>query len=200
LPIGAEDNFKGVVDLINFRGMIWNETDKGMTYEVIDIPEDMIEEATEWREKLLEAKDKYCVLLSHHPSPTLVNDYAPTNAPRRVIRDELLKELYQHKNLIAWIAGHVHRHASGMHTREDGSTFLEFTTASHIDWPQQSRVLEIVKDYKNKSTKDLIKAMDLIIQDFEFCKNKIVELTVQLDKLENTYNTILKEYDRRTNS
>jgi hypothetical protein len=64
------------------------------------------------------------------------------------IREKLLeaKELYQHKNLIAWIAGHVHRHASGMHTREDGSTFLEFTTASHIDWPQQSRVLEIVKE------------------------------------------------------
>jgi hypothetical protein len=64
----------------------------------------------------------------------------------------------------------------------------------------KEEVLEIVKDYKNKSNKDLIKAMDLIIQDFEFCKNKIVELTVQLDKLENTYNTILKEYDRRTNS
>ena len=98
------------------------------------------------REKLLEAKDKYCVLLSHHPSPTLINDFAPAGQPRRVLRDELLKELYQHKNLIAWIAGHVHRHASGMHTREDGSTFLEFTTASHIDWPQQSRVLEIVKE------------------------------------------------------
>jgi elongation factor G len=59
LPIGAEDNFKGVVDLINFRGMIWNEHDKGMTYEVIDIPEDMVEEATEWREKLLEAVSEY---------------------------------------------------------------------------------------------------------------------------------------------
>jgi elongation factor G len=59
LPIGAEDSFKGVVDLINFRGMIWNEHDKGMTYEVIDIPADMIEEATEWREKLLEAVSEY---------------------------------------------------------------------------------------------------------------------------------------------
>lgn len=59
LPIGAEDNFKGVVDLINFRGMIWNEHDKGMTYEVIDIPEDMVEEAKEWREKLLEAVSEY---------------------------------------------------------------------------------------------------------------------------------------------
>lgn len=59
LPIGAEDGFKGVVDLINFRGMVWNEADKGMTYEVIDIPADMLEEATEWREKLLEAVSEY---------------------------------------------------------------------------------------------------------------------------------------------
>jgi elongation factor G len=59
LPIGAEDNFKGVVDLINFRGMVWNEHDKGMTYEVIDIPADMLEEAKEWREKLLEAVSEY---------------------------------------------------------------------------------------------------------------------------------------------
>lgn len=55
LPIGAEETFKGVVDLVTFRGMIWNEKDQGMTYQDIDIPEDMMEEALEWREKLLEA-------------------------------------------------------------------------------------------------------------------------------------------------
>src|ERR1041384_2239624 len=55
LPIGAEDQFKGVVDLINNRGMIWNESDKGMTYEVIPVPAEMIEEANEYREKLLES-------------------------------------------------------------------------------------------------------------------------------------------------
>ncbi|MCC6599473.1 MAG: elongation factor G, partial [Crocinitomicaceae bacterium] len=59
LPIGAEDDFKGVVDLINFRGMIWNEADKGMTYQVVDIPADMKDEALEWREKLLEAVSEY---------------------------------------------------------------------------------------------------------------------------------------------
>ncbi len=59
LPIGAEDKFRGVVDLINFRGMVWNEHDHGMTYEVVDIPADMVEEATEWREKLLEAVSEY---------------------------------------------------------------------------------------------------------------------------------------------
>jgi elongation factor G len=53
LPIGAEDGFKGVVDLINFRGMIWNEHDKGMTFQEVEVPADMVEEATEWREKLL---------------------------------------------------------------------------------------------------------------------------------------------------
>ena len=59
LPIGAEDHFTGVVDLINFRGMVWNEEDKGMTYKEIAIPEDMMEEALEWREKLLEAVSEY---------------------------------------------------------------------------------------------------------------------------------------------
>ncbi len=63
LPIGAEDDFKGVVDLINFRGMVWNENDKGMTYSIIDIPEDMVEEAKEWRGKLLEAVSEYDVNL-----------------------------------------------------------------------------------------------------------------------------------------
>ena len=54
LPIGAEDDFKGVVDLINFRGIVWNDADKGMTFDVIDIPEDMMEEALMFREQLLE--------------------------------------------------------------------------------------------------------------------------------------------------
>lgn len=59
LPIGSEEHFKGVVDLINNRGMVWNEHDKGMTYEIVPIPEDMVEEVAEWREKLLEAVAEY---------------------------------------------------------------------------------------------------------------------------------------------
>ena len=55
LPIGEEENFIGVVDLINFRGIVWNEEDKGMTYKEVPIPDDMLEEATKWREKMLEA-------------------------------------------------------------------------------------------------------------------------------------------------
>jgi elongation factor G len=59
LPIGAEENFKGVVDLINNRGIIWNEDDKGMTFTEVPIPADMVEEAKEYREKLLESVAEY---------------------------------------------------------------------------------------------------------------------------------------------
>ena len=55
IPIGSEDNFKGVVDLINFKGIVWNEDDMGMTYTEVDIPSDILEEAKDFRGKLLEA-------------------------------------------------------------------------------------------------------------------------------------------------
>jgi len=55
LPIGNEDHFKGVVDLINNRGIVWNESDMGMTFEEVPIPDDMVDEVAEYRENLLEA-------------------------------------------------------------------------------------------------------------------------------------------------
>jgi elongation factor G len=56
IPIGAEDHFTGLVDLIERRAIVWKEDPKiGMRYEYIDIPEDMVELVEEWREKLIEA-------------------------------------------------------------------------------------------------------------------------------------------------
>ncbi len=55
LPIGAEESFTGVVDLINNRGIVWNEADQGMTFTEVPIPDDMADEVKVWREKLLEA-------------------------------------------------------------------------------------------------------------------------------------------------
>ena len=55
IPIGAENEFKGVVDLINFKGIVWNEADQGMTYEEVEIPADILDEAREYRGQLLEA-------------------------------------------------------------------------------------------------------------------------------------------------
>jgi elongation factor G len=55
IPIGAEEGFKGVVDLINMRGMIWDDESLGMEYEEIDIPDDLKAKADEYRKIMLEA-------------------------------------------------------------------------------------------------------------------------------------------------
>src|SRR4028119_889546 len=55
LPIGAEDDFKGVVDLITMKGVIWDMATEGMTFDEIPVPENMKEEANEWRASLVEA-------------------------------------------------------------------------------------------------------------------------------------------------
>ena len=59
IPIGAEEKFKGVVDLITKEAIIWNEDDQGMTYEVVDIPEDLKDTVNEWRQNLVESVAEY---------------------------------------------------------------------------------------------------------------------------------------------
>ena len=55
LPIGKEDSFVGVVDLIKRKAIDWDEASQGMKFEYVDIPADMVEEVEEWRAKLVEA-------------------------------------------------------------------------------------------------------------------------------------------------
>jgi len=83
LPIGAEEGFEGVVDLVNFRGIKWNEADKGMTFVEVPIPDDMLEEATEYREKLLEAVAEF--------DETLMEKYFED--PASITEDEILAAL-----------------------------------------------------------------------------------------------------------
>jgi elongation factor G len=83
LPIGAEEGFEGVVDLVNFRGIKWNEADKGMTFTEVPIPDDMLEEATEYREKLLEAVAEF--------DETLMEKYFED--PTSITEDEILAAL-----------------------------------------------------------------------------------------------------------
>jgi elongation factor G len=59
LPIGAEDDFKGVVDLIKMKGVIWHMETEGMTFDEIPVPADMMEEAELWRAQLIEAVAEY---------------------------------------------------------------------------------------------------------------------------------------------
>ena len=55
IPIGAEDNFEGVVDLIKMKAIIWDEASKGMKFTYEDIPANLVDQANEWREKMVES-------------------------------------------------------------------------------------------------------------------------------------------------
>jgi elongation factor G len=85
LPIGSEETFKGVVDLINFKGIVWNEDDMGMTFQEVPIPEDMMAEAEEYREKLLEAVAEFddTLLEKFFDDPTSITEKEILSALRK---------------------------------------------------------------------------------------------------------------------
>ena len=64
---------------------------------------------------------------------------------------------------------------------------------------KSEKALNIIKDFKSHSNKDLEFVMDFIQEDFNLTKDSLINMTNHLDKLESTYNTILKEYKKRTN-
>ena len=59
IPIGSEENFKGVVDLIRMKAILWHDETMGAEYSVEDIPADLVDEAQEWRDKMLETAAEY---------------------------------------------------------------------------------------------------------------------------------------------
>ncbi len=59
IPIGAEENFKGVVDLIKMKAILWHDETMGAEYDIEEIPANLIDEAEEWRDKMLESASNY---------------------------------------------------------------------------------------------------------------------------------------------
>ena len=94
--------------------------------------------------ELRECAARPVLLFSHHPLETMVNDLRPPGAGRRVLGPELRDVLLAHPCVIGWVNGHTHVHAIQA-VREDGAPggFWQITTASHIDWPQQARLIEL---------------------------------------------------------
>jgi hypothetical protein len=66
-----------------------------------------------------------------------------------------------------------------------------------MDIKDAEKIAEIVKDYKNKSNKDLTKVLEFLNGEFDQTKSKLLMLSNYLDKIETTYNTILKEQNSR---
>jgi len=89
VPIGAEETFKGVVDLITNKAVIWNEHDMGMTYEEVPIPDDLKDIVMEWREKLLEAVAEYddALLEKFFEDPDSITEQEMINAVRGAVLD-----------------------------------------------------------------------------------------------------------------
>ena len=67
----------------------------------------------------------------------------------------------------------------------------------NMDKVESTKVIEIIKDYKSRSNKDLVLVLEFVKKDYELTKESLIKLTEHLDKLEITYNTILKEYESR---
>ena len=97
-----------------------------------------------WLQAELKAAGRPAVLFSHHPLETLVNDRRPPGADRRILADEVRAVLLDCPDVVAWVNGHTHQHKITAITDGDGRGFWQVTTASHIDWPQQARLIELL--------------------------------------------------------
>ncbi|WP_433473480.1 TIGR03767 family metallophosphoesterase [Spirillospora sp. CA-142024] len=84
-------------------------------------------------------EDRLFVLFSHHPIGSLGN---PLGADR-VLGDEVEALLLRYPNVVLWVNGHTHRNQVIPHARKSGGGFWEVNTAAHIDFPQQSRIVEL---------------------------------------------------------
>ena len=95
LAIGAEDNFKGVVDLLRMKALYWDEDNQGLSYELKDIPEDMQALAEEYRDKMLEAaaeaNDEYMEL--YLETGVLDNEQIRAGLRSRTLANEIVPAL-----------------------------------------------------------------------------------------------------------
>jgi elongation factor G len=89
LPIGEEDNFKGIVDLVKNQAIVWHEDQMGATYDVVDIPEEMKEEVNEYRANLIEAVAEYddALLEKFFDDPESISEDEVHEALRKATQD-----------------------------------------------------------------------------------------------------------------
>jgi len=92
LPIGAEEGFKGVVDLVQMKAIIWDEESRGMEYELQGIPEDMIDLCSEWRELMIEAAAEANeeVMEKYLEGGELTNDEIKNGLRTRTLKSEIV--------------------------------------------------------------------------------------------------------------
>ncbi|MCU1499152.1 MAG: hypothetical protein JWM47_3105 [Acidimicrobiales bacterium] len=110
------------------------------------------------RARIAEVPDRYVILCSHHGLNALTNPvvdlsqdpemalsgYVPDNP--RALADEVETALHDFPNVIAWVAGHTHQNRITKRQGANGHVFWDIETAAHVDWPCQSRTIEILEE------------------------------------------------------
>jgi metallophosphoesterase (TIGR03767 family) len=94
-------------------------------------------------ETLTQRPDLATMIVSHHTSHSMTNTATAAGEPARMLGPRLVDLLLGHPQVILWVNGHTHRNSVRPHAAAAGGGFWEITTASHIDWPQQVRAIEI---------------------------------------------------------
>ncbi|WP_210589902.1 TIGR03767 family metallophosphoesterase [Streptomyces sp. GESEQ-35] len=100
-----------------------------------------------WLDRTLKQhRDEYAIVFSHHTSGTMTNLRPDPVRPndRRHGGEDVLAVLGRHTNALAWVNGHIHRNVVTPHTGSGGHSFWEISTASHVDFPQLARIIEVV--------------------------------------------------------
>ncbi|TCT20760.1 elongation factor G [Thiobaca trueperi] len=92
VPIGAEEDFKGVVDLIQMKAVYWDEASRGMEYELRDIPADLLDLCEEWREKMVEAaaEANEAFMEKYLEGESLTEDEIKTGLRARTLKSEIV--------------------------------------------------------------------------------------------------------------
>jgi elongation factor G len=95
LPVGAEEGFIGVVDLIRMKAVVWNEASRGMTYELREVPEDLERQCLDWREALVEAaaEGDEALLEKYLEGETLSEEELRAGLRARTLRNEIVPML-----------------------------------------------------------------------------------------------------------
>ena len=100
-----------------------------------------------WLDRTLrDNKDSYVVVFSHHNSASMTNTLRDPARPneKRHDGDDVIALLSTHTNVLAWVNGHIHRNEITPHAASGSHSFWEISTASHVDYPQLARIIELV--------------------------------------------------------
>jgi elongation factor G len=142
LAIGAEEDFKGVVDLVRMKAILWNEADQGLTYDLADIPADMVDEAQHWREQMIEA--------AAEANEELMEKYLEGN--------ELTEEEIKHGLRIRTLANEIVPALCGTAFKNKGVQAMLDAVIEYLPAPTEVRPIEGVLE--DGATADVRKADD----------------------------------------